>query len=366
MSEKAGPTFSLQDVAEALKRNIEIRDNNGVTRILNSFEDNDTASDLINYLSKDDFRKLIELQEKANTNETIGNSEIDKYVSLSDKIARGLLCAGRTVADGINNANDAVNNIAKKAEIAIEKTKSRARTFAKCVLDETLVATDNIVNSYKHTQWFLNTVLKNQAEENENNKLSKYIYDKYGYLLVTYKDGDFDFNDAMTSYLMPQIVDAVENHDGAASQPNSYNTLEEKIKQNLSSKQVSSSQPYDYKMSPFEDIEKIVSNNLKTLQTQNNNDTFPRIILLKEIDKGIKRSRGDVSSSYDVVEEEKTDPNKNKKQKTGGKTRRKIRRNKKAKTKKRKVNKKTKKRKRKTKVNRKKTKRKTNKRRTRK
>lgn len=366
---KAGPTFSLQDVAEALKINIEIGDNNGVTDILNSFEDNDTASDLINYLSKDDFNKLIELQRKANTKVTIKNEEIDEYVSLSDKIARGLLCAGRTVANSINNANHAVNKIAKQTENAINKTKLRASTFAKCVLNETQVATENILNSYKHTQWFLNTVFINQSEENENNKVSKYIYDKYGYLLVTYKDGVFDFNDAMTSYLMPKIVDAVEKHDGTASQPNSYNTLEGKIKQNLSSEQVSLSQPPGFKTHPFEDIENIVSNNLQTIQTQqtqNNNDTLiPRIILLQKIEKkGIKRSYDD--DSYEVEEGPQT--KKARAPTTGGKprrqTRRKIRRNKKANTKKRKVNKKTKKRKMKTKT--KKTKRKTNKRRTRK
>jgi hypothetical protein len=370
---KAGKILTLEQVAEVLKKNIEKRDQIGVNGILNSFEQNTTAEDLINYLSQDDFRKLIELQEKANSN-VIETNDIDEYVSISDKIAGGLLCAGRALDKGLTGICNAVSSAAqmtKKIKNERKNIVNNALNSTKSMIENTI---ENTVNTYDHTRWFLNTVLIKQAE-NKNNTVSKHIYDKYGYLLVTYKDGDFDFNDAMTSILMPQIVKAVKKTDGSATQ-NDYEPTAENITQNLSSEPVSSSQPTDFKMSPFEDIkdiEKNVLNNLQTLQKlqkQNNNDTLiPRIILLKEIkQKGIKRSHDDVS--YDVKDgsEEEKQPNKRQNNKvrpnTGGKSRRKIRRNKKAKTKKRKTNKKTKKRKMKTKT--KKTKRKTNKRRTKK
>jgi len=371
--EKAGPIISLTDMAKYLEKQINNDNAEGIKKILNSFEDINTASDLINYLSTKDFDRLIQLQEKANTNEeTIEEAEITEYVSISDRIATGLLCIARLTTSVIDKASNQTNNFFDN----ISTTASETRDNAICVFNTAENMSNDIkqytYNTYKHTEWFLRTVLKNN-EVNDQVKL--HITNQYGHLLFTY-DPDlrtFKYDNSLTDILMPIVLGKIKEVKGINRSATESPYTAEQALQNVANKKANTQMQrtqslgedtkFAYTDTDRNKIEDYIIDN------KDNTTMVPRIVIINAIkEQNNKRKRE--GESY--VEKEGKEPQTKKARvpTTGGKirrqTRRKIRRNKKAKTKKRKTNKKTKKRKMKTKVNRKKTKRKTNKRRTKK
>lgn len=361
---KAGPIISLGDLANYLREQINESNSVGIQKILDSFEENDTAIDLLEYLSKEDFDSLIELQMKANSIEkTIEKRDITEYVSISDRIATVLLCIARVTTSVIDNASNQTSEFFDKISNGASKTIKNAE----CVFNTVENMSDDIkqytYNTYKHTEWFLRTALKNNEV---NDQVKRHITNQYGHLLFTYDPDSrtFKYDDSLTDILMPIVMEKIQSQKGpkrsATESPYTVNQHFEKAANEKATSQITRTNSLkentklaytDTNMKKIEDY--IIDN-------EGNTTMVPRIVIINAIkEQNNKRKR---------VEEEKEEEEPKTKKPKGGKTRRKIRRNKKAKTKKRKVNKKTKKRKanKKTKVNRKKSKRKTNKRRTRK
>jgi hypothetical protein len=357
---KEGAIFSLEEVAVKLHNKISENDLKGAQVILNSFEENDTASDLINYLSTEDFNSLIKLQEKANEKKgTITTNEIDEYVSLSDKIAIGLLCAGRVLDKGLTGICDAMSSAAQMTESVTKKFKKEGENIVNDALNSTQSMIENTVNTYEHTRWFLRTVITKQSEVTP---IIQHIKDNYGHLLFTYdgKNQTFEYDDSLTGIVMADAV--------SLSRGKSTNVFDDFIS-HPSLNERSSTVPTDFKPIDnlkIDQLEKF-DKQLKKVVSKSNRLFKPRSVILRELKQSIieeKERKGTKRNFASVEGNPHPNPNKKVRPNTGGKTRRKIRRNKKAKTKKRKANKKTKKRKMKTKT--KKTKRKTNKRRTKK
>lgn len=397
---ETGPILSLPEVAERLRIEIKNKNNEGAQAILNSFIDENDATDVVHFLSEKDYQKLIELQNKANetikTNETVKTNEIDEYVSISDRIARRLLCGARALDQGIttvfktmNTAQNFCQETYKNISNTISDTSNKLKENATEMLQTT-------ANTYEHTRWFLEAVLTKNTDKVD---IIRHIRNKYGHLLFTYNAAtkEFDINDSLTSILMEEYKKECKQFHLGRTATVSNDHLDRNTNR-LANKR-------------FEEIQKIQrtqsdsASNIKTPKC----DDLVTVDLLSTIietnyeeieNMGKKEGEGEEKSSdlrltkgksftkkrpRDEEEEsgnlntkrrkvliprililkrmmEQQKEKEEKEEKEGGKprrkTRRKIRRNKKANTKKRKVNKKTKKRKtnKKTKINRKKSK----------
>ena len=401
--EKTGKIQSLQEVAQELSSAIRSGDYRNVQTILDSFEKNSTADDTMKLLSRTDFDTLQTLQKKAN--ETITTDDIDEYVSISDKIATGLLCGARVVDQSLTGICNHIASILKATQTTTANTVNQINKMienGKNISDNFFETT---YNSYNHTRWFFKTVLSNPSNGEKVQTSKKHIRDKYGHLLFIYnhENKEFDYNDALTNYLMPLVIEKLQNkkRPTSASEKDADKLIEkEKEAVELYKKERTKSSPAvlttqeiqegQYRILEDQQVAIIESNIQPDIQledqqvaiiesdtrTNNNkrgrdsNDSneenqpskkirssneilyfVPRTVLIREIlhERKRKRKRNESPNGG---------PNGGKPRR---KTRRKISRNKKAKTKKRKVNKKTKKRKMKTKVNRKKSKRRRNK-----
>jgi len=391
---KEGAIQSLQEVAQELSSAIQNGEYKDVQTILDSFEKNSTADATVDLLSEHDFDRLQTLQRKAN--ETITTNEIEEYVLMSDRIATGLLCGARVVDKSLtgicNNISDILEATKKNADDTVDKIKQIVKRGTH-MSDEIFQIT---YNSYNHARWFFQTVLSNSSEEPVFQNSKEHIRNKYGYLLFIYDHNtrEFDYNDALTKFLMPLVVKDIESIKG----PDRPRTAPSELSEGFLKKKSEQLAPSNIRPGTASGrIETQIETQIETLENQlaiiendiafiendmqNNNQNnknkrgrdsndsneenqpskkirssneilyfLPRIGLVKGIINERKNKRNE--SPNGPVNGPAT----------GGKphrqTRRKIRRNKKAKTKKRKVNKKTKKRKtnKKRKVNRKKSK----------
>ena len=212
--------------------------------------------------------------------------------------------------------------------------------------------TDYMTNTINDVKWFFSTAFTHLPDD-EQTKI-KSIY-KNGKLLLKYntENQSFEYNEQVTNIMMDKILTYLQKTNvrnkspldvKTLSQPGNYNSVFDKIESNNNNKMV--------KEAPSKYSEKHVTESKKQGIKMK-----PRLEALRQqrnqYKKNEKRTSKSFGSSISALQKL---PGKT--GKTGGKTRRKIRRNKKAKTKKRKANKKTKKRKmkRKTNMNRKKSK----------
>jgi hypothetical protein len=392
--EKAGPIMSLKEVADRLKKVINEENNEGIQSILNSFEERNDATDVVNFLSNADYLKLIELQEQALLPETITPAQVDEYVSISDRFAGGLLCGARVVDRGVASVFQRVDNLQNFCLGTYDTITATITNKAKELTDNANQMLQTTANTYNHTRWFLKTVIGNIPQK-EDSPVIQYIRNQYGHLLFTYDHNtkEFNFDDSLLDILNTDIKDAVPIYGKSKSDPSiPHAILLNKAADEKASKLQSRTQSEDKNSKPWpfytlsnlhytdvptvaEMIENNIENNKKRKyeeseeseesngtsppllkKSNNNNNEITQFIPSSVIMLGLKRK-------IEIVSRE----NEYKNAKEGGKprrkTRRKIRRNKKAKTKKRKSNKKTKKRKanKKTKVNRKKSKKNRNK-----
>lgn len=217
---------------------------------------------------------------------------------------------------------------------------------------------DYMKNTISDINWFFSAAFARLPEE-EQNKI-KTIYGN-GKLLFKYntENQSFEYDDQVTNIMMEKILEHLQKKNvrnvsslgpNTSSQPPDYDTVFNKfgIQNEPKYKEATSKNPEKKHTTINEEIGK---------------EMIPRPAAIEKQRKQKNKNKRRTEKSFGINSAKYNLPGKK-----GGQTKRKIRRNKKTKTKKRKVNKKTKKRKtnKKTKVNRKKSKRKTNKRRTKK
>ena len=386
--QKEGPIQSLQEVAQQLSNAIREKNNKKVQTILNSFKENYVADATVELLSEGDFKKLIKLQK--NANETITTDDIDTYVTTSDRIATGLLCLGRTADQSLTRICNHIDSILKTAQTTTANTVNKINEM----IEQGTHLTDEIFqityNSYDHARWFFQTVLSNSSD-GEEVPIKQHIRNKYGHLLFIYdhESKEFDYNDALTNYLMPLVIKKLQNkkRPTSASDKKVEESMEKEAdelykknqhRSNSSPAVLTRQEIQEGQVQILEDqqVAIIESNIQPDIQLEDQQVAIIESNIQPDIEPNIqysnpkKRNRNEITEFVPRIEminrlkrkiEDEIASRKKTKTENGGKprrqTRRKIRRNKKAKTKKRKANKKTKKRKMKTKVNRKKSKR---------
>lgn len=360
-----GKPISLDKIAQALKKFINEGNYESIQNVLNSFVEIETANDLINLLSKQEFEELIKLQENA---QNIKQEEIEKYVSLSDKLAQNIL----RVLQGVHNATsqDAENNN-QEIKPYINEIKTFLYNFTSTLSNQSQNIQDYakdileiISNTYQHTRVFLNTVLKNQKDEKQDIKvgdvqervteLESHIYNKYGHLLFVYNrdNNSFTFDDQLTNILMPEVIHYIKTKNvrnysnfkimgKQISEPaETYNNLQERAANETSSNsglKRRHSLPKNFKFELDDEIIKIINDELILYTPTFYENVVTTLVKRKRYDENPTCENPPSSQSS-----KRPKPNEPKGGKSNRKTRRKIRRKNKTKTKKLKKNKKTK------------------------
>jgi len=344
-------THSAEYYADVLSKIMQTRlpsEQMEAVNILLNASDNAALQAIIDRMSEEDLEKFIELQNSINdgTYYTMNKVSEDEKQENADK-PNPLFTLMNAILFNIPNPEEIIEKINSKLQ---EKSKQVSDTVnnASETISDTISDTFNFVmNTYDNIKLVVGAVLSNnEISDDDKSRLVKHLYNKKGYLLMKYEDGEFKFDSAINMIIFDKVLEIVRNkhedkEEVIMSQPTepfdylenaAANALQECASQKSGLRKTQSCpgniQPNEIKH--MQQVEEIISNTFYGL--------LPRSVALK---------RKGPYTNY------------NKKQKTtGGKSRRKIRRNKKAKTKKRKDNKKTKKRKmkRKTNMNRKKSK----------
>lgn len=361
MSEFAGPTHSAEDYVNALNTAMEqedISDRMKAVKILLDSVDSETLQTIIDLMNDEQLDYFLKLQSSVLDGTLEQMNEIS-YQEQKDKEEEEKNSSPKSVKllNFIIQETPSPELFAGKIKEFIEKASDTAQT----VFDKTQINISNLMNYISNTieniQYFVGKVLSNnEISDDDKMELVKHLYNEKGYLLLTYKDGKFIFDSALNTIIFDKVLELVkkqnENVRGTGDMPLTqpiYENSELEIKATQQSdNQLKRTMSAPGRMQPNL-IEKI-----KKFEATLKKDFYGLLPqqLIKH-DPRHKRKREE-EEEENLKKERKEEP-------TGGKSRRKISRNKKAKTKKRKVNKKTKKRKRKMKT--KKTKRKTNKRR---
>ena len=288
------------------------------------------------------------------------------------------------------NPENVANNIKKITKNATNNVQTVFNNTQETAQKKISESMNYISNTIENIQYFVKELLSGEDIKYENKiELIKHLYDSKGYLLMKFENGKFEFDSYLNQFVFEKVKELVSkknvrNIDEAKeemqnSQPEPFDILENVAKNTLEPKpQLLRSYTTPANMQPnlIEKIKKfeatLKKDFYKLLPPQlikhdprhkitNTNTNHKRKQEVKEEEKEEKKAS---SKRKREDKEDNQNPKKQKglEEKAGGKprrqTRRKIRRNKKTKTKKRKVNKKTKKRKtnKKTKVNRKKSK----------
>jgi hypothetical protein len=351
---KAGPINDAKQYADALH---EIMQNkmpseqmnavkmlieNTTSEALQAIIDNMSEEDLINFMSLQ--RHIID-----GTFEKIKNITKEDNKEDNKGLINGLL-ESILYMPGPNELIANIKEKEKEVKSCFSNLKQECQKTLNPIYDFTQNTFDNI-------SYFVNTLADARYIDDDikTNIMTKLYYHK-GELLVSYENGELKFENSLDNIASEYIRKKTGLEQGKTLSAPPKNAMENSLKSGLdvtipktqeAPKRLESAQ---FMLARDKAQEKAVSIYGKLIPTQVSRNYITNNPVKEE--KENKKRKREEGEEGEEGEEPKT------KTKKGGKTRRKIRRNKKAKTKKRKTNKKTKKRKanKKTKVNRKKSK----------
>ena len=368
-----GPTHSAQDYADAfheiMQTKLPSEQMKAVKRLLETSNKN-ALQEIIDTMSEDDFANFTNLQKSIFDGTYDNMNKVSQYEKQEDANKPSkLLIIMNAILFSIPNPEEIIKNINSKLQEKKEKIKKFTTETSTSVSQGISDSINYVKNTFDNIKWFVGAVLESdQISDDDKKELVKHLYNEKGYLLMKYENGEFEFDSALNKIIFDKVLELVD---------------ETNVRKSISVEEIHNSQPEPYYL-----LEDVAANALRKCTSQapgsqkfgitrslscNGNIQPNEIKHMKQVEEIIKdKFYGFLPRSLEVGPNavKKTKPRRSlstKKNimspKTGGKTRRKIRRNKKAKTKKRKANKKTKKRKtnKKTNMNRKKSK-KTNKR----
>lgn len=346
-----GPTHSAEDYANALKeamQQLNISDRMKAVKTLLDSADSETLQAIIDNMEDEQLDYFLKLQSSVldGTFNTI--QEVSRLTEMENDEERSIYITYFLYFYlNFPGPNELIEYYIKKND----EIKKLYNKYKKSLTETAENITDYMKNTISDINWFFSTAFT-RLPDDEQDKI-KSIYEN-GKLLFKYniENQSFEYDDQVTNIMMEKILQYLQEKNVRNASSLGVRSLTQPIDDyERASAKITGENEKKYEEAPPKIPEKKHTTMYQKLGEQMN----PRSEALRKLKKQKEANEKRTDKTFKSTGINSRLPAK----KTGGKTRRKISRNKKAKTKKRKVNKKTKKRKMKTK----RTKRKTNKRR---